>query len=161
MRILLWIAMTICLFANLCFSQANFSDETKKYIEYNDPVTVFKNALLIDGKGGPAKPHQTVIIRDGKIDWVGDDGKAPIASAPRDAKMIDLGGKALMPGLVMMHEHMYISAFSLDPFYLNARQLPLSFPRLYFAAGATTIRTTGSIEPYPDIRIKKHIDLGL
>ena len=153
--------MTICLFANLCFSQANFSDETKKYIEYNDPVTVFKNALLIDGKGGPAKPHQTVIIRDGKIDWVGDDGKAPIASAPRDAKMIDLGGKALMPGLVMMHEHMYISAFSLDPFYLNARQLPLSFPRLYFAAGATTIRTTGSIEPYSDIRIKKDIDLGL
>ena len=148
----------ICLCSNLCFSQANFSDETKKYIDYNDPVTVFKNALLIDGKGSPAKPRQTVIIRNGKIDWVGDDGKAP--STP-DAKIIDLGGKALMPGLVMMHEHMYISAFSLAPFYLNVRQLPLSFPRLYFAAGATTIRTTGSIEPYSDLRIKKDIDLGL
>jgi imidazolonepropionase-like amidohydrolase len=163
MKTLLWMAMTICLLTNLCFSQVNFSqvnfsDETKKYIDYNDPVTVFKNALLIDGKGSPAKPHQTVIVRNGKIDWVGDDAKAVM---PRDGKIIDLNGKALMPGLVMMHEHMYISAFSMDPFYLNARQLPLSFPRLYFAAGATTIRTAGSVEPYSDIRIKKDIDLGL
>jgi hypothetical protein len=29
------------------FSQIKFSDETKKYIEYNDPVTVFKNGLLL------------------------------------------------------------------------------------------------------------------
>ena len=161
MKALLWMVMTVCLSSNLCFSQISFSDETKKYIDFNDPVIVFKNALLIDGKGSPAKPHQTVIIRGGKIDWIGDDAKAPKESAPRDAKIIDLNGKALMPGLVMLHEHMYISAFSFDPFYLNARQLPLSFPRLYFAAGATTIRTTGSIEPYSDIRIKKDIDLGL
>lgn len=67
MKALLWMAMTICLATNLCFSQISFSDETKKYINYNDPVTVFKNALLIDGKGNPAKPHQTVIIRNGKI----------------------------------------------------------------------------------------------
>jgi imidazolonepropionase-like amidohydrolase len=158
MKTLLWLAMTICLASNLCFSQVTFSDETKKYIDYNDPVIVFKNALLIDGKGNPAKPHQTVIIRKGKIDWVGDDAKAP---APSEGKVIDLNGKALMPGLVMLHEHMYISAFSTDPFYLNARQLPLTFPRLYLAAGATTIRTAGSIEPYSDLRIKKDIDLGL
>jgi imidazolonepropionase-like amidohydrolase len=158
MKTLLWMAMMICLLTNLCFSQVNFSDETKKYIDYNDPVTVFKNALLIDGTGNPAKPHQTVIIRSGKIDWVGDDSKATL---PSDGKVIDLNGKALMPGLVMLHEHMYMSAFSFDPFYLNVRQLPLSFPRLYFAAGATTIRTAGSIEPYSDLRIKKDIDLGL
>ena len=158
MKTLLWTWMTICLSSNLCFSQINFSDESKKYIDYNDPVIVFKNALLIDGKGSPAKPHQTVIVRNGRIEWTGDDAKAP---APQDGKTIDLGGKALMPGLVMMHEHMYISAFSIDPFYLNARQLPLSFPRLYLASGATTIRTAGSIEPYSDLRIKKDIDLGL
>ena len=44
------------------FSQTTFSDETKKYIEYNYPVTVLKNGLLIDGKGNAAKPHQTIII---------------------------------------------------------------------------------------------------
>ena len=127
------------------FMQLKFSDETKKYIEYNDPVTVFKNGLLIDGKGNAAKPHQTVIIRNGKIDWVGDDAKA---FTPSEANIIDLNGKAIMPGLVMLHEHMYISAHSIEPRYLNLKQLPFTFPRLYLAAGATTIRTCGSIEPY-------------
>jgi imidazolonepropionase-like amidohydrolase len=158
MKKLLWLALTICLSSNYCFSQGGFSDETKKYIDYNDPVTIFKNALLIDGRGGPAKPHQTVIVRNGKIDWIGDDASAVV---PPEGKVIDLDGKALMPGLVMLHEHMYMSAFSTDPFYLQVRQLPLSFPRLYLAAGATTIRTAGSVEPYSDLRIKQDIDRGL
>ncbi|MEI2739004.1 MAG: hypothetical protein V9F01_09485 [Chitinophagaceae bacterium] len=139
-------------------SQIEFSDETKKYIEFNDSITVFKNALLIDGKGNAAKPHQTIIISRGKIAWVGDDAKAII---PKESNIIDLNGKAVMPGLVMLHEHMYISAHSITPRYLNLKQLPFTFPRLYLAAGATTIRTCGSIEPYSDIRIKKDIDLGL
>ena len=35
-----------------------------------------------------------------------------------------------------------------------------SFPKLYLAAGVTTIRTTGSVEPYTDLAIKKSIDAG-
>jgi len=118
--------------ATPAFSQIKFSDETKKYIEYNDSITVLKNGLLIDGKGNPAKPHQTVIISHGKIDWVGDDAKATI---PKDAKIIDLNGKTIMPGLVMLHEHMYISAHSITPRYLNVKQFPMSFPRLYLTTG--------------------------
>jgi imidazolonepropionase-like amidohydrolase len=145
-------------FSAPAFAQIKFSDETKKYIDYNDSITVFKNALLIDGKGNASKPHQTIIISKGKIDWVGDDAKAII---PKESNIVDLNGKALMPGLVMLHEHMYISAHSITPRYPNLKQLPFTFPRLYLAAGATTIRTCGSIEPYSDIRIKKDIDLGL
>ncbi len=158
MKIILLQLFLIFFFTAPVFSQKTFSAETKKYIEYNDSITVFKNALLIDGKGNPAKAHQTVIISNGKINWVGDDAKAII---PKAANVIDLNGKALMPGLVMLHEHMYISAFDLDTRLLNAHQLPVSFPRLYLACGATSIRTTGSIEPYSDISIKKAIDLGL
>jgi len=147
-----------CVLAPNAFAQIKFSDETKKYIEYNDPVIVFKNGLLIDGKGNAAKPHQTVIISNGKINWVGDDVKAV---TPQDANIIDLNGKTLMPGLVMLHEHMYISAHDIPTRYLHLKQLPFSFPRLYLAAGATTIRTCGSIEPYSDLRIKKDIDFGV
>ena len=86
------------LFTTLCFSQTKFSGETKKYIEYSDSVIVFKNGLLIDGKGNSAKTDQTIIISNGKINWVGDDTKAVI---PTEAKTIDLAGKAIMPGLVM------------------------------------------------------------
>ncbi len=149
-----------CIFSIAAFAQTTFSDETKKFIEYNDSITVFKNALLIDGKGNAAKAHQTVIISNGKIDWTGNDEKAII---PKGANIIDLNGKTLMPGLVMLHEHMYISAHSMipTPRYPHLKQLAFTFPRLYLAAGATTIRTCGSIEPYSDMRIKKDIDLGL
>src|SRR6188508_3192709 len=118
-------------FSVSAFAQIKFSDETKKYIDYNDSIIVFKNALLIDGKGNAAKPHQTIIISNGKIHWTGDDAKA---SVPKGANIIDLNGKAIMPGLVMLHEHMYTSAHSLAPRYLNLKQLPFSFPRLYLAA---------------------------
>ncbi|ULQ54312.1 amidohydrolase family protein [Flavihumibacter fluvii] len=144
--------------ADPVFSQVKFSDETRKYIEYNDSVTVFVHALLIDGKGNTPKPNQAIIISKGKIDWIGDDAKAVI---PKGASTIDLKGKAIMPGLVMLHEHMYISAHDIGTRYLHLKQLPYTFPRLYLAAGATTIRTCGSVEPYSDIRIKKDIDLGL
>lgn len=84
----------------------SFSDETKKYIEFSDDVIVIKNRLLIDVKGRAAKPQQTVIIRLGKIDWVGDDSKANI---PKGAAILDLKGKAIMPSLVMLHEqHVHI-----------------------------------------------------
>ncbi|HOZ80234.1 MAG TPA: hypothetical protein PLY34_19720, partial [Ferruginibacter sp.] len=136
-----------CVLSPAAFSQNTFSDETKKYLEYNDSITVFKNALLIDGKGNAARPHQTVIIRNGKIDWIGNDEKAVI---PAGANTIELNGKTLMPGLVMLHEHMYISAHFMAPRYPHLKQLAFTFPRLYLAAGATTIRTCGSIEPYSD-----------
>lgn len=154
----LWIfLMLLCFFARPALAQVNFSEETKKFISYSDSVIVIKNALLIDGRGNPARPHQTVIVRKGIISWIGDDAKAKM---PETASIIDMDGKVLMPGLVMLHEHMYISASSMAPRYLNLRQLPFSFPRLYLAAGATTIRTCGSVEPYSDLRIKKDIDLG-
>jgi imidazolonepropionase-like amidohydrolase len=155
-KILLTLFFTFYL-AILTFSQIKFSEETKKFIEYNSSITVFKNALLIDGKGNAVKPHQTIIITNGKISWVGDDAAAII---PKGADIVDLNGKTLMPGLVMLHEHMFISADSRISEYPNLKQLSVSFPRLYLAAGATTIRTCGSIEPYADLRLKEDIDLG-
>lgn len=142
----------------LTFSQIKFSDETQKFIEYNDSITVLKNVLLIDGKGSAAKPRQTIIIRNGKISWTGDEAAANI---PIGANIVDLNGKSVMPGLVMLHEHMYISADNRISAYPNLRQLAVSFPRLYLASGATAVRTCGSIEPYSDLRIKKDIDLGI
>jgi imidazolonepropionase-like amidohydrolase len=155
----IFLFLVLSLFLNSpAFSQQTFSQETKKFITYHDNITVFKNALLIDGKGGSSKEQQTIIIENGKIIWVGDDAKAVM---PKGAALIDLKGKTLMPGLVMLHEHLYISAFEYELGYATVRQLPISFPRLYLASGATTIRTCGSVEPYLDLRIKKDIDLGL
>jgi hypothetical protein len=40
-------------------------------------------------------------------------------------------------------------------------QMTFSAPRMYLAAGVTTIRTTGSVEPYTDLNVKAQIDRGL
>jgi hypothetical protein len=39
-------------------------------------------------------------------------------------------------------------------------EIAYSAPRLYLACGVTTIRTTGSLEPYTDLNIKRQIDTG-
>jgi hypothetical protein len=39
--------------------------------------------------------------------------------------------------------------------------MPFSFPRMYLAGGATTIRTAGSIEPQTDLSIQRMINQGI
>jgi Amidohydrolase family len=55
-----------------------------------------------------------------------------------------------------MHDHMFYPMGN-----VIFGEMGYSFPRLYLAAGVTTIRTTGSIEPYTDLELKKRIDSGL
>ena len=38
--------------------------------------------------------------------------------------------------------------------------MTFSAPRLYLANGVTTMRTTGSVEPYTDLNVKREIDSG-
>jgi hypothetical protein len=58
----------------------------------------------------------------------------------------------------MLHEHFYYTMVLGD--YFNVAEMPFSFPRMYLAGGATTIRTGGSIEPQTDLAIKRLIDEG-
>ncbi|MEO6819639.1 MAG: hypothetical protein ABI266_08360, partial [Ginsengibacter sp.] len=89
---LLVLSLTLLYFSS--FSQERLSAETKKFVVFKDSIIVFKDAVLIDGTGTDSRSHQSVIIKDGKINWIGDDAKAII---PQGAKTIDLNGKALMP----------------------------------------------------------------
>jgi hypothetical protein len=40
-------------------------------------------------------------------------------------------------------------------------EIPYTAPRLYLAAGVTTMRTTGSLEPYTDLKVKSRIEANL
>jgi hypothetical protein len=65
-----------------------------------------------------------------------------------------------------MHNHMFYiarpnidaSGHFEDP--LVVPQMTFSAPRLYLANGVTTMRTTGSVEPYADLNVKSEIDAG-
>lgn len=156
MRTILLSVWMMFLTGLVCPAQVTYKDDLKIFIDYNVPVIAFTGALVIDGRGNPARANQTVIVRDGKIEAVGE---ASIA-IPADATVIALKGKALLPGWVMLHEHMYYPAISLKPYYAHYKQLPVTFPPLYLACGATTIRTAGSLEPYSDISLKRQSQEG-
>jgi Amidohydrolase family len=137
------------------------SAETKKFIVHDEPAIALTHVRVIDGTGAPAQDDRTVVLRDGKIASIGTD--AP----PADAKVLDLAGHSAMPGIVGMHDHlMYTASINFDddgkippPGFLVA-ELAFSAPRLYLAAGVTTMRSTGSIEPYTDLNIRNLIDDG-
>ena len=65
-----------------------------------------------------------------------------------------------------MHDHLfYIVRPNLDGHRhfddpVLVTQMTFSAPRLYLASGVTTMRTTGSVETYADLNLKKDIDGG-
>ncbi len=81
--------------------------------------------------------------------------------------MLDLAGRAVLPGLVGMHNHLYYIEYARSARAGSAEkatpllpELFYSAPRLYLAGGVTTMRTTGCVEPYADLSLRKLIDSG-
>lgn len=129
----------------------------KDFIRVNAPIIALTHVRVIDGTGTPAREDQTVIISEGKILSL---GPASETKPPNGAKIMDLHGYTVMPGLVGMHEHMFYTALIDSSGTPALQQMNYSFPRLYLAAGVTTIRTAGSIAPDMDLNLKQLIDAG-
>ena len=133
-------------------AQRVLSPETRAFVEIDDEVVALVGVRVIDGTGGPAQVDQTVVLRGNRIAAVGPSAGVSI---PSGARVLDLPGHTVIPGYVMLHEHM---------FYAVGRraynQQEYSFPKLYLAGGATTIRTGGSRDPYGDLNLKEVVDAG-
>ena len=136
--------------------------EVQPYVKIKSGLIALTHARLIDGTGAPEQADRTIVIDGAKISAVLPAGTPP----PAGATVIDLTGRTVTPGLVGMHDHLfYIARPNLDgaghadnP--LLAPQMSFSSPRMYLAAGVTTLRTTGSVEPYADLGLKAQIDAG-
>jgi imidazolonepropionase-like amidohydrolase len=127
------------------------SQAVQEFVSVDAPVVALTRVRVVDGTGAPARTDQTVIIRGGKIEAV---GPAASVKAPRGARVIDGTGHTVIPGLIGMHDH---------TFYTTSRRMVQSnytAPRLYLASGVTTIRTTGALEPYAELHLKRKIDQG-
>src|SRR3954465_6679953 len=128
------------------------SNAVRAYVSVDAPVVALVHARVIDGTGAPPRDDQTIVIRDGTIAAVGDANRtAPPAGAP----IVDLTGKSVIPGLVMMHEHLY---YTTGPGVYG--QLGVSFSRLYLAGGVTTMRTAGNVNGIMDINVARRIAAG-
>ncbi|UAK23484.1 amidohydrolase family protein [Sphingomonas nostoxanthinifaciens] len=132
------------------------------YVQVAAGRIALTHVRLIDGTGAPALADRTIILDGAKIVAI-QAGDAPV---PAGTRAIDLTGHSVMPGIVGMHDHMYyigrpdLDAQGNSEPPLVVPQMTFTSPRLYLAAGVTTIRTTGSVEPYTDLNLKAAIDAG-
>jgi imidazolonepropionase-like amidohydrolase len=138
----------------LAQSASLFPPEVMRYVRVSAPVVALEHVRVIDGTGAAPVDKQTIVIAHRKIESVGADGSVNV---PAGAKILDLTGYTVIPGIVGMHDHLFYPSGGV-PIY---NEMAYSFPKLYLAAGVTTIRSTGSLEPYTDLELKRQIDSGL
>jgi len=132
--------------------RAVIGESIREFVAVDAPVVALTNARVIDGTGAPAREAQTLILRDGLIAAVGPAATTPV---PAGARVIDLAGKSVIPGLVMLHEHLY---YPTGPGVYG--QLGQSFVRLYLAGGVTTMRTGGNLNGFMDVTLKRRVEAG-
>ena len=154
------------LVAAITVAQTQKASDVADFISVDTSVFVLDHVRVIDGTGVPAKEDQAIVIANGKIQSI---GPAASAQVPQSAQRMDCSGYTVIPGLVGMHDHLYYT----DSYALQVVdgktgepgaflvEIPYTAPRLYLAAGVTTMRTTGSVEPYTDLKVKSRIDANL
>lgn len=138
--------------AALQAQRPQFANAVRNFIKIDAPVVALTNVRIIDGTGVPARENQTIVIRDTNIVEIGDTAKV---KPPDGATIVDLTGRSVIPGLVMVHEHLY---YPTGPQVYG--QLGQSAVRLYLAGGVTTMRTGGNVNGFMDFNLKRLIDAG-
>jgi imidazolonepropionase-like amidohydrolase len=139
-------------FSGAAAAQPSPANPLAPYIKVSAGVIALTHVRVIDGTGAPPRENQTIVMRDGNIAALGPDASTP---PPAGATVIDLTGKSVIPGLVMMHEHLY---YTTGPGVYG--QLGVSFSRLYLAGGVTTMRTAGNVNGVMDINVARRIAAG-
>ena len=132
--------------------RARIAPQVRSYVTVDTTVVALTNARVIDGTGVAPLEAQTVIIRDGRIAELGPSNRIAI---PAGAQVVDLAGKSVIPGLVMVHEHLF---YPTGPgVYGNLAE---SFSQLYLAGGVTSMRTGGNMNGFGDLNIARAIERG-
>ena len=121
--------------------------------------SVIRAGRLLDVRSGKMLTNQAIVIENDKIVSVGPDS----GTADASAKLIDLSGKTVLPGLIDAHTHI-----TFDPRFGYDR-LAISLPRealigaknarVTLLAGFTTIRNVGATE-FADIALRDAINAG-
>jgi hypothetical protein len=154
------------LVAAIAFAQTQKPSGVADFISVDAPLFVLDHVRVIDGTGTPPKEDQAVVIANGKIQIIGAEASVQV---PQDAQRLDHSGYTVIPGIVGMHDHLYYTdSYAVQVVNgkigepgLFVAEIPYTAPRLYLAAGVTTMRTTGSLEPYTDLKVKSRIDANL
>jgi imidazolonepropionase-like amidohydrolase len=132
-------------------TSTSLTDAVREYVTVSEPAIALVGVRVVDGTGGPPLEDRTVVIEKGRITAVAPSAQAKV---PANARVMELQGHTVVPGLVGMHNHTFYTTRG------RSVQLQFSAPRLYLGTGVTTARTTGGTSPYHEINMKRGIDRG-
>ena len=124
-------------------------------------VTAIKAGKLIDTEAGTVLSNQTILVREGKVEAVGDK-----VTIPADSKVIDLSGMTVLPGLIDCHTHLTDSYTDADPLSelrkTSAFDAFQSIPnaKAVLLAGFTTVRDVGAYRALVDVALRDAINRG-
>jgi imidazolonepropionase-like amidohydrolase len=125
------------------------------------PLVAVRAAHLVTGTGAAAISPGIVVIRGDRIETVGS-----AAAIPPTARVVDLGGATLLPGLIDLHTHLTSTGVHWEEELLKTTPGQAALHGAHNAlvtlmAGFTTCRDMGPTWPYVDIDLRKAIDDGI
>jgi len=97
------------------------------------PIVIHAGKLL-DHPGKPPRGPATIYVRDGRIERVVDG----LEEAPRGARVVDLGGKFVLPGLIDAHVHLDSDKAGVEA---QIEAVTLSDPAIAYEAAANARKT--------------------
>ncbi|MEX0750500.1 MAG: amidohydrolase family protein [Dehalococcoidia bacterium] len=110
------------------------------------PALLFNDAVLLDGTGAEPRGRDVPRVEDGRIARIDASGAI---DAPVGARVIDCGGRTLMPGLTDAHVH-----FGLTDDGTRTPESHVSYVlkvveniRIALDEGFTTVRDAGGLDP--------------
>ena len=132
MRAVLCVALSAAVAFSVLFSEAAQRAST---------VTLFEGARLIDGTGRAPVERSAILVENGTISRVGTTGQIPL---PQGGTRVDLTGKTVIPGLVLLHGHVgYLNGttFSADNY---TRDTIVDHLNRYLYYGVVAMMSTGT-----------------
>ncbi|HJT68203.1 MAG TPA: amidohydrolase family protein [Pyrinomonadaceae bacterium] len=133
------------------------------------PETVYllKPAHVFDGESAQLHDDWAIVVRGQKIEAVGSPAMIRV---PAEAKLIELPGLTLMPGLIEAHSHILLHPYSETPWNDQVAHESLALRtaratnhlRNTLMAGFTTIRDLGTEGAgYADVGLKQAVEQGI
>ena len=126
----------ILLLSMTCMVITTHAQEKAKHI-------LFKNVNVFDGVSGSLQRNTDVLIENNLIKSLGSS-----INAPSDAKVIEGGGRTLMPGLIDNHVHLMLPGPTLPAMEANSTWEDIAIhgvaqSKMYLMQGFTTVRDAG------------------
>jgi imidazolonepropionase-like amidohydrolase len=125
---------------------------------------VFRGANLLDGKH-PAQPNRTVVVEQDRITTVAENDA--VTAGPED-RVVELGGKTLMPGMILSHYHSTYDGITIMPEPLGLEKPPgylmlvaARNVRIALDCGFTGIVSAGVINDNIDAELALAIEEGV